>query len=270
MTAIGLFQRASARLVRNLGFRSWADASLLDYRVSKVRAFIRLPHPLAELRVLHISDLHIEGISDYCERLRRCLTALEADLCVISGDFVDPTVNDLSEVERRLAAVVCSIRTRHGIFAVLGDHDPPLLGPLLERIGIQLVAGRTARVDHGGTTLWVAGVEAESVDCIAPSLKPPNEPLLFIGHSPDQVVQAAAKGAAYFFCGHTHGGQVCLPGGVPLVSRCKIGRRFASGAWVYRGTPGYTTRGIGICGEGFREDVKNLVETSMSDSWVHC
>ena len=63
---------------------------------------------------------------------------------------------------------------------------------------------------------------------------------------------AAAAGCALYLCGHTHGGQICLPGGRPILTHLTRCRHLASGRWQCGAMTGYTNRGIGVSGPPLR------------------
>jgi predicted MPP superfamily phosphohydrolase len=74
---------------------------------------------------------------------------------------------------------------------------------------------------------------------------PDGAPAILLSHTPELYRQAAHAGFDFFLCGHTHGGQICLPGGVPVILEAKIPRRLGSGAWSHGPMQGYTSRGAG-------------------------
>ena len=67
-------------------------------------------------------------------------------------------------------------------------------------------------------------------------------------HSPELFDMAAEMGVDLYLCGHTHGGQVCLPGGIPFLTHLNRGKNFYSGYWRYRGLQGVTSCGVGTSG----------------------
>ncbi len=71
-------------------------------------------------------------------------------------------------------------------------------------------------------------------------------------HSPERYLEAADSGYSLYLSGHTHGGQVCLPGGVALVTSATVPRRLVKGRWKYREMRGYTSRGVGTSGIAVR------------------
>ena len=67
-------------------------------------------------------------------------------------------------------------------------------------------------------------------------------------HSPEVYDVAAELGVDLYLCGHTHAGQVCLPGGRPVITHLSRGRRFYRGTWRHRGMVGVTNAGVGTSG----------------------
>ena len=69
---------------------------------------------------------------------------------------------------------------------------------------------------------------------------------ILLQHSPELLDEAAAASVALYLCGHTHGGQICLPGGIPLMTNIRTPRRYASGLWQHGDMTGYTSVGVGV------------------------
>ena len=67
-------------------------------------------------------------------------------------------------------------------------------------------------------------------------------------HSPELVPEAASAGMSLYLAGHTHGGQICLPGGLPIICHMAAPRRYATGLWRKGGMIGYTSTGVGTSG----------------------
>ena len=69
---------------------------------------------------------------------------------------------------------------------------------------------------------------------------------MLLAHSPEIIAEAEQAGVDLYLCGHTHGGQICLPGSLPVIANASCGFRYLSGAWQHRGMHGYTSRGTGF------------------------
>jgi len=67
-------------------------------------------------------------------------------------------------------------------------------------------------------------------------------------HDPSMFDLAADNGYRLYLTGHTHGGQICLPGGIPVVRHLRHGRKYYRGVWKYAKMTGYTGQGVGVVG----------------------
>jgi predicted MPP superfamily phosphohydrolase len=76
---------------------------------------------------------------------------------------------------------------------------------------------------------------------------PPGMISILLAHSPEIYRHAAHADFNIMLCGHTHGGQICLPGGMPLMCNARCPRLYCSGAWSYNNLHGYTSAGSGAC-----------------------
>ena len=81
---------------------------------------------------------------------------------------------------------------------------------------------------------------------------PPDSTAILLSHSPEPYQRAAHAGFDLMLSGHTHGGQICLPGGVALMTNADCPRRFCKGAWHYHAMQGYTSVGSGSSVVGVR------------------
>src|SRR5690606_6582265 len=110
----------------------------------------------------------------------------------------------------------------------------------------------TVTVRRGGATLHLTGFDdvhyyyTEATDAAAKAA-PPGFKIALV-HSPEFALHAARAGYGFYLCGHTHGGQICVPGGKPVLTANLFGRRFATGVWRHGTMTGYTSRGAGTSG----------------------
>jgi predicted MPP superfamily phosphohydrolase len=142
-------------------------------------------------------------------------------------------------------------------WGILGNHDPLEMVLDLERDGLPILLNETAEIRRGGDSLWIAGVDDphyfQTHDLAGTRKKAPADAfVILLSHSPETYAEAAAHGFALQLSGHTHGGQICLPGGRHVVVPCKSPRRFIAGAWQHGSLQGYTSRGAGACGVAAR------------------
>ncbi len=225
----------------------------LDYKIVEQTVGLRnLPAAFEGFRILHLSDLHVEGIADKGRKLRTILSQLEYDLCVLTGDFRYLTFGDYRKTILYMADLVKVIQCPHGTIGILGNHDFLEMVPGLEGLGITLLLNESIPITRGNQTIWLIGVDDPhwyETDDLAKALRsvPSHaDPVkVLLAHSTDLIKDAAAVGVDYYLCGHTHGGQICLPKSIPIITGGSP-RKFASGPWRYQNMKGYTSPGVGV------------------------
>ena len=250
---LGRRQRWLRAGLRGLGLygRGLANARRIELHENTIE-LQRLPPSLDGLRVLHLSDLHLDFDLAITEALHRALDGLEYDLCVITGDLPAHTYGPfdaaIKEIERLAARL--QAQCRGPIYAVPGNHDYIELVPICEDLGIRFLINESATYETVGGRLHIAGVDdphffgTHNLDQAAEQI-PEEACALLLGHSPDLFRHAALAGFDALLCGHTHGGQICLPGGYAPVTHSRCPRHMVSGAWQFRQMQGYTSRGSG-------------------------
>jgi predicted MPP superfamily phosphohydrolase len=211
-----------------------------------------LPGALAGLRIVHLSDAHLRPrwFSAYDELISR-LRDDPPDLILSSGDFIDHHYNQ-RPTWPILERLVTQMPSRLGFYAITGNHDGDLLGPRLAGMGINLINRRYVKLqshDAAIELIGLPGVKRYSFDPHFVAKIPPREigvPRIVIGHFPDQIRLIASLQADALLTGHTHGGQICLPGGRALVRHDSLPRRMASGAHRVGDTTLIVNRGFGF------------------------
>lgn len=208
-----------------------------------------LPKAFDGYRIMHLSDLHLDANEGLPGVLIDQVSALESDLCVISGDFRARSFGPIERCMDHLCEVIRHIRSP--IYAVLGNHDSIRMVPKIEALGVRLLLNESVTLTLGYQKIQLVGVDDphyfRSDDLIGACQQvSPEDCLLLLVHSPEIIAQAHKMGVDAYLCGHTHGGQICLPGGMPLMSNARASWRYSSGAWQYKGMAGYTSRGSGV------------------------
>ncbi|GFM34482.1 metallophosphoesterase [Desulfovibrio subterraneus] len=230
----------------------------LDIRLEYQRVVLEtLPEPFDGFRVLQLSDIHLDGFEDGCTALKRVLHGVDFDACVITGDFRFFTLGSHDEVMRRLEMLMPLLDCPHGVTGILGNHDFIEFVPELEDMGVRVLLNESVLWERQESQLGVAGVDDPHfymTDDLRQACKdiPDGVTTLLLAHSPELYAKAAEAGIAYYLCGHTHGGQLCLPGGIPLITNARCHRRFTRGRWQYGNMQGYTSRGTGSSGVAAR------------------
>ncbi len=210
-----------------------------------------LPRPFDGLRVLFLSDVHA-GPFVSATVLRETflrLLALKPDLVLLGGDLT--TVENGEFVSHREAFAVLDAPL--GAFAVLGNHDhysgqAAQLRDLIEAAGIRVLHNRSVELRRGAGRLALAGVDdtllgEPDLDAALAGATPP---LLLLSHNPDLFFDAARRGVALMFAGHTHGGQIRIPGLPVWVRQSRF--RLDEGRYRSGATELVVSRGLGAVG----------------------
>lgn len=225
-----------------------------------------LPEELDGFTIVQLSDLHLgpHVTADHVRRGVVLTNALEADLVILTGDFVYRSAHYSDACARELA----SLRASYGVYAVLGNHDiwtdADEVADNLMRAGLVVLRNERQPLTVNGARLWLLGIEdtgytggffsdfkamwQEARDVLAILLQgiPAAEPRLLLVHNPDFTEMLPQGPIDLILCGHTHGGQVRLPFvGAPVVPSC-FGQKYASGLVHGPGGLVYVNRGLGF------------------------
>jgi predicted MPP superfamily phosphohydrolase len=200
--------------------------------------------------ILHISDLHV----DMNEGAMRCLIELlddvSYDLCVLTGDYRGKTFGPFDAALEGMARIRPHLKGL--VYGVLGNHDTIRMVPGLEEMGIRMLLNECDPIVRDDQRIYLAGIDDAHyyrVDNIekAASTIPHDDFSILLSHTPEIYRQAAHADFSLLLGGHTHGGQICLPGSIPLTLDSALPRYLGSGAWKYHDMSGYTSVGAGSC-----------------------
>jgi hypothetical protein len=183
-------------------------------------------------------------------RLVELLPTVSYDLCVLTGDYRGKTYGPYQGAIDGLARIRAHLQGT--VYGVLGNHDSIRMVPALEEIGIRMLLNESEAVERGGGQIHLVGIDdahyyrVDNIEKAASSV-PPAEFSILLSHTPEIYRQAAHAGFHLLLSGHTHGGQICLPGAIPIILDSDLPRRMGAGAWTYCGMIGYTSVGVGSC-----------------------
>nr|WP_249728818.1 metallophosphoesterase [Acidovorax sp. CCYZU-2555] len=178
-----------------------------------------LPAELEGFKMVQLSDLHISKLfqQDWVQGVVERTNAIDADLIVVTGDFIDGSV----EARREDVAPLAQLKARHGVIGIPGNHeyyfDYGAWKSRFEELGVRMLTNQHAVVRHGNAQLTVAGI----ADAVAarygyegPDLPkalegaPADAPIVLLAHRPAGAAGHAQAGVAVQLSGHTHGGMV--------------------------------------------------------------
>ena len=210
-------------------------------------ALSRLPAAQSGLRLLHLSDLHMCGRigKQYFLDLVGHANELEADFVFLTGDIVEYPAY-LDWVDDTLG----ELRAKSGTYFVVGNHDQRVERPLIElltSLGWVHLGGRVVEKTVEGGKLLLSGNELPWSGTVAEiparASDDRGELRILAAHTPDQFYWAAEQDFDLVLAGHTHGGQICLPGLGAIASPSVYGTRFAGGLYRKGSTVMHVTRG---------------------------
>lgn len=240
------------------GLYSRGVTNALAFQLEKQDCLLaHLPAAFDGYRILLLTDLHLDGLPEVTSRIIDSLQGVDADLCLIGGDIRMKTYGPNAPCLRELRPLIAALRFRDGLFGVLGNHDCIEMTPDFEEAGITMLINDSEAIRRGSEAIWLVGVDDPhyyKTDDVAHAFRnvPDNASVVFLAHSPEVYEEAAAYGASLYLCGHTHGGQIRLPGSAALLTNSRAPRYTAAGSWRYGAMQGYTSRGVGVSGVPLR------------------
>lgn len=245
-----LLNRAIVGALRMSGLYQRGRRNAGDLRLTQAEfRFAHLPPAFHGYGILHLSDLHLGSQPElgavWAERLR----GVEADLVAITGDFQCHGRPGPEETVERLAPLLAALTPGDGVVAILGNHDEAGLVEALEARGVTVLVNESRTLSRHGQHIHVVGTD--DVHCFYTPAAP--QALARCGdgfrialvHSAELADHAEAAGYALYLSGHTHGGQIALPGGRPLLTMLDRHRQLARGVWRHGRLQGHTSAGTG-------------------------
>jgi predicted MPP superfamily phosphohydrolase len=228
------------------GLRNAAQVELRRHDVISSR----IPKAFDGFKILHLSDLHVEMSEAAMMRLAAILPDIEYDLCVLTGDYRAQTFGAYEPALAGMAQLCSALKGP--IYGVLGNHDTIKMVPGLEDMGVQMLLNENHTIERGNQRIYLAGIDdahfyrVDNIEKAATGI-PFGDFSILLSHTPEVYQQASYADFSLLLSGHTHGGQICLPGGIPITLSSVLPRHMGSGPWKYRDMIGYTSVGAGSC-----------------------
>jgi uncharacterized protein len=237
----------TALKVLGLYGRGRRNAEQIQIRHNHIGSKI-LPTQFNGFTLLHISDLHVDMSEGAMRRLNEILPSLTYDICVLTGDYRGATFGPFDAALEGLARARAHLTGP--VYGVLGNHDSIRMVPELEEMGIRILLNECESISRGDEAIYLAGIDdahyyrVDNIEKAAAEI-PERAFSILLSHTPEVYRQAAHAGFDLFLSGHTHGGQICLPGSIPITLSSVLPRHMGSGPWHYGEMMGYTSVGVG-------------------------
>ncbi len=213
-------------------------------------SFSNLPPAFDGFRILHISDPHIDKTPQLANVVADMVKRLPVDLCVVTGDFRFEMAGACEGVYGPMEVLLREVQSVEGAYGILGNHDSYELDHGLEQIGLRMLTNRGVRISRGSQAIFLAGVDDPNtyrLHDLQAALRDSTagEFRVLLAHSPELYDQADRAGVSLYLCGHTHGGQICLPSGRPLRLDATSPPEYGRGVWRHGAMTGVTSSGMG-------------------------
>ncbi len=247
----------SLALAGGYGYSTRVEPSWLT--VEQVQIPLKNLKPaLAGFKIVHMSDFHLHPFTqlDLIQEAVATANGLQPDLIVLTGDYVLKGADSIFELAPALAA----LNATYGVFTILGNHDlwtdAEVVRAGLQQAGLPVLVNEGVALGVGREIIYLAGVDdgwsgAPDLNTALAKL-PANVLTILLAHEPDLADTFALDGRISLqLSGHSHGGQVRLPGvGAPFLPY--LGRKYDQGLHQVQEMWVYTTRGIGVIGPPIR------------------
>ncbi len=242
-------------LIKSGIYQKWYDNALAVRIRHESWSFANLPESFDGFRILQISDLHIDSLPELAQILPQLMQTVEYELCVFTGDFRFNIHREDMRIDHLLRPIIeRANQASYPALAVLGNHDYlDYTQENVEKTGLKFLYNEAIDIQKGNDRILITGLDdvhfyrtGRLFDQHRQTRKADFKILLI--HSPEYYREAALYNYDLYLCGHTHGGQLCLPGGLPVISNSRSPQHLIRGRWHYKRMEGYTSAGVGSSG----------------------
>lgn len=238
-----------------------ANQNTKDIKLNKIQLSTKHSSNHSYLSILHLSDLHLENISITANELAEKLQYEKPDIIALTGDFLDRK-RSIPKLEAYLK-VLQQIKPKHGIYAVLGNHDYVLsqnnlqkLIQCLTRYGCHVMQNSSLTIEINKQLINIIGVDDYSTNRsdLKKSYQSIQEGInLVLTHDPNLVLEMDNYPFDYLLAGHFHGGQIRYPKAYHLAKMGKLPRlNMIKGMQMHNDSPFYISEGLGQTGINIR------------------
>ena len=232
----------------NKGLEKAKDIAVKKYDL----IFPDLPDAFQDYSILHLTDLHLDTIPDFASILINTIKKVNYDICLITGDYKKETEGPFEHILNPLEMILKNINARDGIYGVLGNHDTYKMVAPFEKLGMRFLLNEHISIERNRDQIQITGIDDPHHHYTNHALKAASDSngafKIMLAHSPEFCHIAENNQYRLYLCGHTHGGQVCLPGGKPVITQLINEKDKVYGHWKINRMKGYTSAGCGTSG----------------------
>jgi predicted MPP superfamily phosphohydrolase len=212
----------------------------------------------SKIRVLHLGDIHVERMTKREKKLNELIRQIQPDLILFSGDVLNLSYLHDSQSWADARQVISEWKAPLGVFMVTGSPAvdlPEIMPDLSKNLTVRWLYNEDIQIPVGDTHIDLIGISCTHKPFVdGPILEQlvsktaPETLKILLYHTPDLAPVSARCGVDLQLSGHTHGGQVRLPGFGAIFTGSLYGRRYDAGRIQEGNCTLYITRGIGLEG----------------------
>jgi predicted MPP superfamily phosphohydrolase len=209
------------------------------------------------VHIVHLTDTHIERSSFRETSVIRQVNALQPDIIVLTGDYLNLSYLSDPTSAAHFRQFVAQLQAPYGIYAVRGSVEsrPESMARLLAGTNVVWLEQESITITVRGQAVTLVGVACShrqpvDVERLAQAMAgiPASAFTVLLYHSPDLIREAVEHQVDLYLGGHTHGGQLCLPFYGAIATASRYGKQYVSGLFTEGGTKMYISRGLGFEG----------------------
>ncbi|MFV0432050.1 MAG: metallophosphoesterase [Alphaproteobacteria bacterium] len=251
--------RALAKIFPISLMDKWGRKNMLNITHQKVTLFFEaLPKSFDGFSILHVSDPHFDAEPRLTDAICKLVETIPNDLTVLTGDYQFCYGEHPQESFESLQKFAKASLSPLPILAILGNHDQAhIVSAKSDKL--IFLTNQLVCIENDKDRILVYGID----EAVLPKdfTKDDNDFGICLGHNVEYAQKIAQQGWDLMLAGHSHGGQICLPFGIPLFLSVDFNRHIAIGSWQEFGMTGYTSKGCGVSTIPWRFNCKAEVTT---------
>jgi predicted MPP superfamily phosphohydrolase len=214
--------------------------------------------PENHLRIVQLSDLHVERTTIREIEVVKKVKVLKPDIIVLTGDYLNTSYTDDPIARQDATQLLKQLHAPYGVYAVTarGVDPPDAVHEMFDGLDITVLQDETRKVKIGKGELYLVGIsyidrkrDRETLSQLMKQI-PENTYTILLYHTPDLAEIAAKEKVDLYLAGHTHGGQIRLPLFGAVVTASVYWKKYEQGLYTINETKLYVSRGIGMEGKG--------------------